>query len=69
MLTDPRKAKKQNASPCIRNCCLDDNDVCLGCYRSLSEILAWSEESEEEKAAILRRTKERRSIARLQLQS
>lgn len=40
-------------SPCVRNCCLDENDICLGCYRSLSEILRWGEAKEEEKRAIL----------------
>ena len=30
------------ASPCVRNCCLDDDNVCLGCGRSLDEIVAWS---------------------------
>ncbi len=29
------------ASPCIRNCCLNDGDVCLGCARTLQEILDW----------------------------
>jgi predicted Fe-S protein YdhL (DUF1289 family) len=29
------------ASPCVRNCCLDAADICLGCGRSLEEILAW----------------------------
>lgn len=29
-------------SPCIRNCCLDDKDMCLGCFRMLDEILIWS---------------------------
>ena len=29
-------------SPCIRNCCLDDRDICLGCLRSLDEICRWS---------------------------
>ncbi len=28
-------------NPCIRNCCLDENDICLGCFRTLDEILAW----------------------------
>jgi len=40
-------------SPCVRNCCLDENDICLGCHRALSEILRWSEASEEDKSAIL----------------
>jgi predicted Fe-S protein YdhL (DUF1289 family) len=28
-------------SPCVRNCCLDDDDTCLGCFRSLQEIKEW----------------------------
>lgn len=31
-----------NVSPCVRNCCLDDNDVCIGCGRTLEEIRTWS---------------------------
>jgi uncharacterized protein len=41
------------ASPCIRNCCLDENDICLGCYRSITEITGWSKASEDEKAEII----------------
>lgn len=40
-------------TPCVRNCCLDDNDMCLGCFRLLSEILAWGKASEDEKREIL----------------
>jgi uncharacterized protein len=29
------------ASPCVRACTLDDDDVCLGCGRTLEEIKAW----------------------------
>ncbi len=28
-------------SPCVQNCCLDDDDICLGCFRSLNEITSW----------------------------
>ncbi|MBB1518356.1 DUF1289 domain-containing protein [Aquipseudomonas guryensis] len=28
-------------SPCRRQCCLDDHDECLGCGRTLAEILEW----------------------------
>lgn len=31
----------QDGNPCIRNCCLDEKKVCLGCGRSLPEILEW----------------------------
>lgn len=30
-------------SPCCRRCCLDEGDVCLGCGRSLAEILEWNQ--------------------------
>ncbi|WP_413284351.1 DUF1289 domain-containing protein [Vibrio sp. MA40-2] len=41
------------ASPCVRHCCLDDDDVCLGCNRTLSEILGWSASTNQKKAEIL----------------
>jgi|HubBroStandDraft_5_1064220.scaffolds.fasta_scaffold1838805_2 predicted Fe-S protein YdhL (DUF1289 family) len=28
-------------SPCVRNCCLDDDSICLGCFRSMEEIMEW----------------------------
>jgi predicted Fe-S protein YdhL (DUF1289 family) len=40
-------------TPCVRNCCVDENDICVGCYRSLSEIVGWSESTEHEKREIL----------------
>jgi predicted Fe-S protein YdhL (DUF1289 family) len=47
------------ASPCIRNCCLDEHNVCMGCGRSLQEIVAWGTASDADKAAILERSRER----------
>ena len=41
------------ASPCVRDCCLDENQVCMGCGRALQEILRWHAASDEEKEAIL----------------
>ncbi|WAJ37937.1 DUF1289 domain-containing protein [Pseudomonas sp. GOM7] len=29
------------ASPCQRKCCLDEQNICLGCGRSMQEILDW----------------------------
>lgn len=29
------------ASPCRRQCCLDAADICLGCGRTLQDILDW----------------------------
>lgn len=50
-------------SPCVRNCCLDDHDICMGCRRSLQEILAWSNASDEERRGILLRCQLRRDAA------
>jgi predicted Fe-S protein YdhL (DUF1289 family) len=49
-------------SPCVRNCCLNDDDVCLGCGRSLREITAWSVASDEAKKRILDAASERRRL-------
>jgi predicted Fe-S protein YdhL (DUF1289 family) len=50
------------ASPCVRNCCLDEHNVCLGCGRSLEEIVAWSGAEPGEKAAILARSRARAAL-------
>ena len=42
-------------SPCVRNCCLNENDVCIGCNRSLSEILNWRELPVSEQKKIMER--------------
>lgn len=36
------------ATPCIRHCCLDQKDVCMGCFRTLNDILHWHKYNEEE---------------------
>ncbi|GAB3741238.1 hypothetical protein GCM10028794_26780 [Silanimonas algicola] len=48
------------ASPCIRQCCLDDADECLGCGRTLDEIKAWHAAGAEGREAILRAAAVRR---------
>ena len=51
-------------SPCVRNCCLNEKDVCLGCGRALAEILRWHEAPSAEREEILARAKERRALRR-----
>ena len=46
----------------VRNCCLNDDDICLGCGRSLREITAWSVASDEVKKRILEAATERRRL-------
>ncbi|WP_462171802.1 DUF1289 domain-containing protein [Pseudoalteromonas xiamenensis] len=47
-------------NPCIRHCCLDERNVCVGCYRTLAEILNWHESNAEQKQAIIERCEQRR---------
>lgn len=39
-------------SPCVRNCCLDDDDVCLGCGRTIAEITGWHQADDAAKQDI-----------------
>ncbi|MDP3008056.1 MAG: DUF1289 domain-containing protein [Methylococcales bacterium] len=51
--------KEPSSSPCVRNCCLDNNDICLGCFRSLEEIRQWSSVDERTRQCFLVNAKSR----------
>jgi len=42
-------------SPCVSICALDDNDVCVGCFRTGSEISHWGALSSHQQREILGR--------------
>lgn len=46
-------------SPCIGVCELDEDNMCIGCLRTLSEISLWSQLSSLQKAAVMLETKNR----------
>jgi predicted Fe-S protein YdhL (DUF1289 family) len=48
------------ASPCISVCLLDEQDICVGCYRSANEITDWFMADSESKREILQRARVRR---------
>lgn len=48
-------------SPCVRNCCLDDQDVCLGCGRTLAEIRAWSSLTPDQREEACQRAAQRKA--------
>lgn len=50
--TDPHTHRRVE-SPCIRNCTLDEDDVCLGCFRDITEICAWAGADDDERRRIL----------------
>jgi predicted Fe-S protein YdhL (DUF1289 family) len=45
--------EKPVASPCVSVCALDQEEICMGCYRSLAEIGDWSEMSNEAKREVI----------------
>lgn len=47
-------------SPCVRNCCLNDEDICLGCFRSLREITRWGTVDDHGKQLILESVAQRK---------
>ncbi len=44
-------------TPCVGQCDLDENNICMGCYRSSPEIADWMNKSEDEKIDIVIRCK------------
>ena len=53
--------QKLIASPCISNCCLNDEDICLGCFRHIDEIIGWHGADEDRRLDILRNTEQRKA--------
>ncbi len=47
-------------SPCIDNCCLSDDDICMVCFRSLQEILDWGGSDSHARHEILGLAEERK---------
>ena len=39
--------------PCIKKCSLNDEDVCLGCFRTFEDMKAWRHATRLEKETIL----------------
>ena len=50
-------------SPCISVCLLDENDICVGCFRSADEITDWFMADASGKREILERCSTRRDAA------
>jgi predicted Fe-S protein YdhL (DUF1289 family) len=51
-------------SPCIRNCCLDDDLTCVGCFRSLEEIKEWGVVDNHRRSIILQNAQQRKEAYR-----
>jgi len=47
------KIKNKIKSPCIDKCKYDENKVCMGCHRTMHEIVNWMDFTDEEKNEII----------------
>lgn len=46
-------------SPCVRQCCLNNDDMCVGCGRLLAEITGWHHYSLAQKQEVIGRAQAR----------
>lgn len=46
-------------SPCVSICALDDKDICVGCFRSGTEISQWGKMDNEQKKNVLKNIAQR----------
>ena len=49
-------------STCIENCCLNDEKICLGCFRSIIEISQWSQMNDIMRLDVLHKAEKRRKV-------
>ncbi|WP_411383892.1 DUF1289 domain-containing protein [Pseudomonas sp. L7] len=61
MKTDERPV----ASPCVNVCALDEQDICIGCQRTVQEITRWARMANDERRAVLKLCHERAVAAGL----
>jgi len=51
---EPRPIPRAIATPCVKVCIVDGaSSLCLGCYRTLTEIGGWSGFTDEQRAEIM----------------
>ena len=61
LATNDKIIEDRYPSPCIKECCLNTEDICLGCYRAIDEIVGWGNRSDEEKKEILQQCARRKN--------
>jgi len=53
-------------SPCVENCCLNNEKICLGCFRSIMEISQWSQMNDKIRLDVLHKAENRRKLHNIQ---
>lgn len=57
--TSSSEMEKPIKSPCVSVCALDDDDICVGCYRTGNEISHWGSYDNDQRKEVLKRCHER----------
>ncbi|WP_376691591.1 DUF1289 domain-containing protein [Wenzhouxiangella sp. EGI_FJ10409] len=52
-MSDPARPIPEVESPCIGTCTLGPGDLCVGCFRSATEITGWLGYSPEQRREIM----------------
>ena len=60
-MTDTNEAPLR--SPCVSICALDENNVCLGCYRTGQEITDWGSMTNDQRREVMQLVSERERAA------
>lgn len=48
-------SEEDTMSPCVEVCELDSDFVCVGCGRTIEEVLKWREYTDEQKQKVINR--------------
>lgn len=60
-----KTSAKQKAvrSPCVNICELNDEHVCVGCYRTGQEISRWGKMTRDEQLAVVEKARQRETAS------
>ncbi|MCB9015173.1 MAG: DUF1289 domain-containing protein [Lentimicrobiaceae bacterium] len=61
------KPNPEDKSPCKKVCRLDEDGMCVGCYRMLDEIANWSIMSSQERMDVIRKSHLRMQLRGMKL--
>lgn len=67
IILDTNKPNTDAKSPCRKVCRLDEEGMCVGCFRMLDEIANWSIMSNPERMEVLRKSHLRMQLRNLKL--
>jgi len=46
--------------PCIKKCCLNEDNICLGCFRTFDDMRQWNKANIEKKTRMLKIAQKRK---------